>query len=84
MIDSPLRKARLERGWSLRDVQRLSGFNYVYLWELETGKYWNPSLENCRKLTRLYGKSIDELFPDVDGSEIRASDTLFLGERVTV
>ena len=61
---SPLKQARVDREFSLRDVSEQIGVAFSHISALEHGTQRNPSLKVARALSRLYGKSIDELFPE--------------------
>lgn len=54
MIISNLRSARKKNGYTLRQVEDLTGISNAYLSQLETGKIKKPSFEVVVKLNKLY------------------------------
>lgn len=71
---TPLQRARLELGWTMREAAARGGFCALsYISAMERGVH-SPSLLMARRFSELYGKSVDELFPpefysDEDGGE---------------
>lgn len=61
---SNLRRARRERGLSLRDVAPVIGMSISYMSDLERGIKADPSLAVARKLADFYGMTLDDLFPE--------------------
>lgn len=51
---SELKFRREMRGFSLREVEKLTGISNAYLSQLENGKIKNPSYEVVIKLTNVY------------------------------
>src|SRR5215211_896635 len=56
-----LRGARLERGMSLRDVERATGIDNAHLSQLETGKIRKPDLSLLWELASVYELEFEEL-----------------------
>lgn len=58
-----LRARREAIGWSLRDVERITGgkVSNAYLSQLETGRVENPSIVVCHRLAFAYGLDFAEL-----------------------
>lgn len=58
-----LRKLRTDRGWSLRDVERLTEgrISNPYLAQLEGGKFENPSLTKLHQLSAVYAVDFNDL-----------------------
>jgi DNA-binding Xre family transcriptional regulator len=46
---------RTLRGWSLRDLAKVSGISNPFLSQLETGKCDNPTIDVVEKLARAFG-----------------------------
>lgn len=58
-----LRKLREERGWSLRDVEAMTGgkVSNAALSQLETGKVAAPSFITVHRLASVFGVSLESL-----------------------
>ncbi len=56
-----LRSLRLEKGFTLREVESRAGVSNAYLSQLETGKVKQPSPSNLYKLAELYEATYEEL-----------------------
>ena len=56
-----LKQARLERGLSLRDVERAKGIKSGHLSQLETGRIVKPEMALLWDLATLYGLDFAEL-----------------------
>ena len=63
-VHGPLHQARLDAGLKIREVAAKTDLSLSYISALETGKANEPSLRVVRKLTRLYDKTADELWPE--------------------
>lgn len=68
-LGSPLRRTRLQRGLSLRDVAPHIGMSISYMSDLERGRKGEPSLSVARSLAAFYGVTIDELFSPESGTD---------------
>ena len=66
--DTPLRRARLEKGLSIQKASDEIGMSQWTLSQMERGG-GNPKLSVLKKLSTYYGKSIDELFPEPPESD---------------
>lgn len=60
-IGEYIRKKRMERGLSARELARRSGVSQPYLSQLENGKNENPSIEILKKLAKALNISYVEL-----------------------
>jgi DNA-binding XRE family transcriptional regulator len=60
--NNPLRLARLEKDFSIPAASREVGVSEWTLVRLEKGQ-GIPTLEQARNFARVYGKTMDELFP---------------------
>jgi transcriptional regulator with XRE-family HTH domain len=56
-----LRRARADRGQTLRDVSVASGISIAYLSDLERGVLVNPTLDTLRSVGKALGVSLNEL-----------------------
>jgi transcriptional regulator with XRE-family HTH domain len=58
-----LRKLRLDRGWSLRDVEKLTGgrVSNSYLSQIESGQIYNPSIITVHALSAAYAVNFEDL-----------------------
>ena len=58
-----LRKLRKDRGWTLRDVERITAgrVSNAYLSQLEGGQIEHPSLRVVHQLSAAYGVSLEEM-----------------------
>lgn len=56
-----IRQIRVRKGICLTELSKISGVARGYLYELENGKYSNPSLEILCKLSKSLNCSIDDL-----------------------
>lgn len=56
-----LRRARTDRGLTLRDVSVASGISIAYLSDLERGVLVNPTLDKLRQLAQALDVSLNEL-----------------------
>jgi len=65
-----LKELRLKKGESLQDVADAVKASKAHVWELETGKSSNPSMELVRKLADHFGVAVATLIgEDPDASE---------------
>jgi len=58
-----LRKLRLERGLSLRDLEKLSGVAYSGICRMENGEYL-PNIKTLLKLARALNVRVEDLIDD--------------------
>lgn len=61
---SLLRQVRTSLNLTLRDVSNRSGLAFSYISNLERGNQSNPTISVARSLSRVYGLTVDELFPE--------------------
>lgn len=54
------REARIAAGLSIKEVSKNLGVSRVSVWNWESGNL-NPKLETLKKLSNLYGVTVDEL-----------------------
>lgn len=56
-----LKLCRKLKGYSLRDVEEVTGISNAYLSQIETGKIQDPSFNTIIKLCMFYQISVDDL-----------------------
>lgn len=61
IIGNRLKLARVEKDLTQQELADLAGVTRQTIGLIEAGKY-NPTLKLCLLLTRITGKSLDELF----------------------
>jgi putative transcriptional regulator len=66
-VRNRLKVLRAERDWSQAELGGRLGVSRQAVNAIETGKY-DPSLPLAFKIARLFGKRIEEIFDDGDGS----------------
>ncbi len=72
-MNSRLRVLRAERQWSQAELARRLGVSRQTINAVETGKY-DPSLPLAFKIARLFERSIEDVFADVDGKATKTQD----------
>jgi transcriptional regulator with XRE-family HTH domain len=90
-LAAKLKELRLRRGQSLQQLADAVGASKGHIWELESGKSSNPSLELLRKLAdnfkisvaSLIGETLDDMPPDIIRM-YRDLDTLTDSERAVI
>src|SRR3546814_3321242 len=60
VLGAKLRELRVERGQSLQQVADAVSASKAHLWEVETGKTQNPSVDLVRRLADHFGVRSDE------------------------
>ncbi len=74
---SRLRRARNERGKTLREVSEYSGISITYLSDLERGVLVNPTLDTLKKIAEALDVSLNELLGvDTEETPARYSNAL--------
>ena len=58
-----IQQERLKKGWTQKHLGELIGKDHTMISYYETGKN-EPSAPTMRKLSKLFGCSINKLFPD--------------------
>jgi transcriptional regulator with XRE-family HTH domain len=67
-LGEKLKDLRLRKGQSLQQVADAVGSSKAHIWELETGKSKNPSIELLTKLAENYDVSVAHLIGEAPGS----------------
>jgi HTH-type transcriptional regulator, competence development regulator len=60
-LGQKLAKARADKGWSLREVERRTGINNAHLSQIETGVIERPAPNMLWALAEVYGLDLREL-----------------------
>lgn len=63
-----LKLARVQKDLTQKDLAEIVGVSRQTINAIEKGEY-NPTIRLCRKLCRVLGKSLDELFGEDDENE---------------
>ena len=63
-----LKLARVQKDLTQKDLAEIVGVSRQTINAIEKGDY-NPTIKLCRKLCRVLGKSLDELFGEDDENE---------------
>lgn len=63
-----LKLARAQKDLTQKDLAEIVGVSRQTINAIEKGEY-NPTIKLCRKLCRVLGKSLDELFGEDDENE---------------
>ena len=66
------KELRMTKGLSLQQVADGVGSSKAHVWEIETGKNRNPSIDSLNKLADFYGVSVAYLigeYPNSEGEE---------------
>lgn len=76
-LAAKLKELRLRKGKSLQDLADEIGASKAHVWDLETGRSKNPTIELLAKLAQALGTSISDLVGenpegDEQGSEVVA------------
>jgi transcriptional regulator with XRE-family HTH domain len=71
-LGSRLKSLRIGRGASLQKAADALGMSKPHLWELETGKSTNPSLELLTKLAKHYRTTVAYLVGETEESGAEA------------
>ncbi len=70
-----MKELRLKKGMSLQDVADKVGASKAHIWDLETARSKNPSIELVINLAKTFGVSVAELIgenPSADNESSRA------------
>lgn len=61
MLGENLKKIRIEKGLSIRELQRMSGVSHTIIMNIESGKSKNPTIIPIMKLAKTLEVTINEL-----------------------
>jgi transcriptional regulator with XRE-family HTH domain len=68
-LASKIKELRLKKKKSLQDVADEVGASKNHIWDLETGKSKNPSIDLLTKLAKCFGVSVAELIGENPASK---------------
>lgn len=71
-----MRELRIKKGMSLQDVADKVGASKAHIWDLETARSKNPSIELVIKLANNFGVSVSELIGENPAGENESSRAL--------
>jgi transcriptional regulator with XRE-family HTH domain len=69
MLGKKLKACRRERGYSLEELSKRTGFSKSFLSQIENGKN-SPSIASLKKITQSLDISIGELFEEEQGDQV--------------
>jgi transcriptional regulator with XRE-family HTH domain len=69
VLGAKIKALRLKKNKSLQDVADEVGASKNHIWDLETGKARNPSLELLTKIAKCLGVSVAELIGEKPGAK---------------
>jgi transcriptional regulator with XRE-family HTH domain len=72
-----IREARVKKGMSLQQVADKVGGSKAHIWDLETGRAKNPSIDLLKKLADCFGTSVTALVGE--NPETEEDDSRVLG-----
>lgn len=75
-LATKLRELRLKKGKSLQDVADAVEASKAHIWDLETGKSINPSIELLKKLSRFFDVSVADLIGENPASDHEESGVI--------
>lgn len=64
---SKIRELRIRKALSLQQLADITGTSKAHLWELETGRSKNPTVEVLRSLSTALGATIADLVGETSG-----------------
>lgn len=71
-----LKELRIKKGKSLQDVADAVGASKAHIWDMETGRSKNPSIELLLKLSKFFGVGIADLVGENPNAESEGSRAL--------
>lgn len=75
-LGAKLKELRLKKGLSLQDLGTAVGASKAHIWDLETGRAKNPTIELLTKLSTVLGTSIAELVGETPVSQDEPAEVL--------
>ena len=75
-LASKLKALRVSKGKSLQELADAVGASKAHIWDLETGRAKNPTIELLAKLSTALDTSISELVGETPGGADEAPDIL--------
>lgn len=71
-----LKELRIKKGKSLQEVADAVGASKAHIWDMETGRSKNPSIELLLKLAKFFGVGIADLVGENPNAEEEGSRAL--------
>jgi transcriptional regulator with XRE-family HTH domain len=71
-----IREFRLRKGKSLQEVADAVGVSKAHIWDLETARSKNPSIELLKKLANFFGVGVSDLIEENPAAEGQGSRVL--------
>jgi transcriptional regulator with XRE-family HTH domain len=71
-----MKELRLKKGMSLQDVAEEVGVSKAHIWDLETGRSKNPSMELVVNIAKCFGVSVSYLMDEDVDAEPEGSKVL--------
>jgi transcriptional regulator with XRE-family HTH domain len=75
-LAAKLRELRIRKGMSLQQVADNVGASKAHVWDLETGKSTNPSIDLLKKLSRCFDVSVADLIGENPASDSEESEVV--------
>jgi transcriptional regulator with XRE-family HTH domain len=75
-LAAKLRELRLRKGKSLQQVADDVGASKAHIWDLETGKSTNPSIDLLKNLSRCFDVSVADLIGENPGADSQDSEVV--------
>jgi transcriptional regulator with XRE-family HTH domain len=75
-LAAKLRELRIRKGKSLQQVAGDVGASKAHIWDLETGKSTNPSIDLLKKLSRCFDVSVADLIGENPGADSQDSEVV--------
>jgi transcriptional regulator with XRE-family HTH domain len=75
-LAAKLRELRIRKGMSLQQVADNVGASKAHVWDLETGKSTNPSLDLLKNLSRCFEVSVADLVGENPASDSEESEVV--------
>jgi transcriptional regulator with XRE-family HTH domain len=73
-LATKLRELRLSNKKSLQQVANYVGASKAHIWDLETGKSTNPSIDLLKNLSRCFDVSVADLIGENPGADSQESE----------
>lgn len=74
-----LKQLRVAKKQSLQEVADAIGSSKAHIWDLESGKAKNPTLELLKKLAKYFKISVSNLVGEEEGKENEEFNVMFRG-----
>lgn len=71
-----IKEFRMKKKMSLQDVAECTGASKAHIWDLETARSKNPSIDLLKKLADCFGVAVSDLIEENPAAEQEASRVL--------